>query len=73
MDNGQQPTANSQQPTANSQQPTANSQQPTANSQQPTAQQAMQAPRRSSLAVDVADPAGALLPCLCGHAHCAFA
>ncbi|CCF66744.1 hypothetical protein CAI18_07280 [Xanthomonas citri pv. punicae] len=45
----------------------------TANSQQPTAQQAMQAPRRSSLAVDVADPAGALLPCLCGHAHCAFA
>ncbi|QDS10420.1 hypothetical protein FPL03_03950 [Xanthomonas citri pv. glycines] len=66
MDNGQQPTANSQQPTANSQQPTANS-------QQPTAQQAMQAPRRSSLAVDVADPAGALLPCLCGHAHCAFA
>ncbi|OOX23740.1 hypothetical protein Xazr_20145 [Xanthomonas campestris pv. azadirachtae] len=52
---------------------TANSQQPTANGQHPTAQQAMQAPRRSSLAVDVADPAGAFLQRLSGHAHCAFA
>ncbi|KHS06237.1 hypothetical protein RM61_17120 [Xanthomonas phaseoli pv. phaseoli] len=45
----------------------------TANSQRPTAQQAMQAPRRSSLAADVADPAGAFLQRLSGHAHCAFA
>ncbi|OOW92874.1 hypothetical protein xavtCFBP7764_07640 [Xanthomonas citri] len=45
----------------------------TANGQRPTAQQAMQAPRRSSLAVDVADPAGAFLQRLSGHAHCAFA
>ncbi|OOX20113.1 hypothetical protein Xbuh_06815 [Xanthomonas axonopodis pv. bauhiniae] len=39
----------------------------------PTAQQAMQAPRRSSLAADVADPAGAFLQRLSGHAHCVFA